>query len=62
MVKLKALGEMFKEEEIRGILGTSDSDMSNEIDFEAFLRVRIYVDSFLTYSIFQVSFLCLPIL
>lgn len=40
MVKLKPFRE-FTEEEIRGILGESGSDLSNEIDFEAFLRVSV---------------------
>ncbi|KAF5948927.1 hypothetical protein HYC85_014884 [Camellia sinensis] len=38
MVKLKALSEMYKEEEIREILGESGSSMDDEIDFEGFLR------------------------
>jgi hypothetical protein len=38
MVKLKAFRE-FTAEEIRGILGELSSDLSEEIDFEAFLRV-----------------------
>ncbi|KAF2288386.1 hypothetical protein GH714_007203 [Hevea brasiliensis] len=37
-VKLKAFNPMFNEEEIRGILSESFSDMSSEIDFEGFLR------------------------
>lgn len=45
MVKLKAFSDMFKEEEIRGILGESGADMNDEVDFEAFLRVSHY-DSF----------------
>lgn len=40
MVKLKPFRE-FTEEEIRGILGESGSDLSEEIDFEAFLRVCV---------------------
>lgn len=40
MVKLKPFRE-FTEEEIRGILGESGSDLSNEIDFEAFLRAYL---------------------
>lgn len=38
MAKLKALGEIFNEEEISGILSEAGSDMGTEIDFEAFLR------------------------
>ncbi|KAA8526568.1 hypothetical protein F0562_008229 [Nyssa sinensis] len=38
MAKLKALGEMFTEDEIKAILGESSPDMSQEIDFESFLR------------------------
>uniref|UniRef100_A0A5B7C3V0 Calponin-homology (CH) domain-containing protein n=1 Tax=Davidia involucrata TaxID=16924 RepID=A0A5B7C3V0_DAVIN len=41
MLKLKAFSEMFNEEEIRGILGESGSDMSNEIDFEGFLKTYL---------------------
>ncbi|XVE78366.1 hypothetical protein DITRI_Ditri13aG0139100 [Diplodiscus trichospermus] len=36
--KLKAFTEMFNEEEIKTILEKSNSDMGEEIDFEAFLR------------------------
>lgn len=39
LAKLKALNEMFTEQEIRGILNGSYSDMGEEIDFEAFLKV-----------------------
>lgn len=42
LAKLKDSNEMFKEEEISSILGESGSDMSNEIDFEGFLRVSLY--------------------
>ncbi|XP_022716815.1 fimbrin-1-like [Durio zibethinus] len=41
MVKLKAFSTMLTEEEIRQILCESYSDMSNEIDFETFLRVYL---------------------
>ncbi|XP_021287497.1 fimbrin-1-like [Herrania umbratica] len=41
MVKLKAFSSMFTEDEIRQILGESYSDISNEIDFETFLRVYL---------------------
>ena len=37
--KLKAFIEMFKEDEIKTILEESCKDMSEEIDFEHFLRV-----------------------
>ncbi|KAB1226986.1 Fimbrin-1 [Morella rubra] len=40
MVKVKAFRE-FSEEEIRGILGELGSDLSEEIDFEAFLRAYL---------------------
>ncbi|KAK6286900.1 PREDICTED: fimbrin-5 [Theobroma cacao] len=36
--KLKAFSEMFNEDEIKTILGESNNDMGEEIDFEAFLR------------------------
>lgn len=41
MAKLKALRGKFTEEEIRQILGESYPNMDQEIDFEAFLRVRL---------------------
>ncbi|KAJ9153853.1 hypothetical protein P3X46_027250 [Hevea brasiliensis] len=41
MVKLKAFNSMFNEEEIRGILSESFPDVSNEIDFEGFLRAYL---------------------
>ncbi|XVF21077.1 hypothetical protein REPUB_Repub12eG0059600 [Reevesia pubescens] len=39
--KLKAFSEMFNEDEIKTILGESNSDMEEEIDFEAFLRAHV---------------------
>lgn len=50
MVKLKAFNDMFIEEEIRGFLGESGADMSDDVDFEAFLRVSHY-DLFCIYSL-----------
>ncbi|GMJ05056.1 fimbrin 1, ARABIDOPSIS THALIANA FIMBRIN 1 [Hibiscus trionum] len=41
MVKLKAFSALLTEDEIRQILGESYTDMSTEIDFEAFLRVYL---------------------
>lgn len=41
MVKLKAFSSMFNEEEIKGILSESFPDLSNEIDFEGFLRAYL---------------------
>ncbi|XWS09729.1 hypothetical protein CRYUN_Cryun39dG0014300 [Craigia yunnanensis] len=41
MVKLKAFSTMFTEDEIKQKLGESYSDVSNEIDFETFLRVYL---------------------
>ncbi|KAM1116730.1 hypothetical protein TB2_007096 [Malus domestica] len=41
MVKLKAFREMYSEEEIRGILSALDSDFSDEIDFESFLKAYL---------------------
>ncbi|CAK7324560.1 unnamed protein product [Dovyalis caffra] len=44
MVKLKAFNPMFNEEEITGILNESHSDdLSNEIDFEGFLK-QVYLN------------------
>ncbi|XVF71798.1 hypothetical protein PTKIN_Ptkin12aG0068300 [Pterospermum kingtungense] len=39
--KLKAFTEMFNEDEIKTILGESNSDMDEEIDFEAFPRAYL---------------------
>ncbi|MBA0703965.1 hypothetical protein Golax_016256, partial [Gossypium laxum] len=39
--KLKAFTEMFNEDEIKTVLGESNSDMGEEIDFEGFLRVSL---------------------
>ncbi|KAI3410743.1 uncharacterized protein J3R85_018515 [Psidium guajava] len=41
LVKLKAFTEIFSEEEIGVILAESNSGMSNEIDFEEFLRTYV---------------------
>ncbi|KAF8023811.1 hypothetical protein BT93_F1098 [Corymbia citriodora subsp. variegata] len=41
LVKLKAFSETFSEEEIGVILAESNSGMSNEIDFEEFLRTYV---------------------
>lgn len=38
-VKLKAFSEMFSEDEIKAVLEESCKDISEEIDFESFLRV-----------------------
>ncbi|XP_022158569.1 fimbrin-1-like [Momordica charantia] len=43
MVKLKAFKELHSEEEIMGILSESDPQLSNEIDFESFLRAYLDV-------------------
>lgn len=48
MAKLKALRGKFTEEEIRQILGVSYPNMDQEIDFEAFLRVRLLRSFFFT--------------
>lgn len=45
MVKLNAFNSMFNEEEIAGILNESHADLSNEIDFEAFLKVSHLVSN-----------------
>ncbi|KAK2987063.1 hypothetical protein RJ640_004789 [Escallonia rubra] len=41
MAKLKALSQMYNEEDIRGILSDLGSDASNEIDFEGFLKTYL---------------------
>lgn len=43
LVKLKALREMYTEDEITGILGDQGSDFGDEIDFEGFLRVSFKI-------------------
>lgn len=43
MVKLKAFRDMYKEDEIKGILGDSGTDFTIDIDFEAFLRVSNFM-------------------
>ncbi|GLU23853.1 hypothetical protein SLE2022_398290 [Rubroshorea leprosula] len=48
MVKLKAFCTTFTEEEIRRVLGVSYGDMSNEIDFETFLRAYLNLQSHVT--------------
>lgn len=40
MAKLKAFRDKLDEEEIRSVLGESNSDFTNEIDFESFLKVN----------------------
>ncbi|KAK4491760.1 hypothetical protein RD792_002535 [Penstemon davidsonii] len=45
MIKLKGLGDLSTEEEIRQVLGESNSDMDNEIDFEGFLRSYLDLQS-----------------
>ncbi|KAK6934527.1 Calponin homology domain [Dillenia turbinata] len=39
--KLKAMSDIFTEEEIREILGETHSDLSNEVDFETFLKAYL---------------------
>lgn len=41
MAKLKAFSQSFKEDDIKGILTESASDMDQEIDFEDFLKVHL---------------------
>ena len=53
MVKLNAFRDMYSEDEIRGILGESGTDFTNDIDFEAFLKVSNLVS--LTLSFFNVT-------
>ncbi|KAL3851164.1 hypothetical protein ACJIZ3_013046 [Penstemon smallii] len=45
LIKLKGLGDLSTEEEIRQVLGESNSDMDNEIDFEGFLRSYLDLQS-----------------
>ncbi|KAM7251343.1 hypothetical protein ACFE04_023226 [Oxalis oulophora] len=45
MLKLKPFATVFSEEEITGILTRSNSDLSHEIDFEAFLREYLNLQS-----------------
>lgn len=53
MMKLKAFKERHSEEEIRGILSESDPQLSDEIDFESFLRASL----FSVYILFHFFFL-----
>lgn len=39
LVKLKPFSEIFKVDEVRGVLCASGVDTSNEVDFEGFLKV-----------------------
>ncbi|KAH1263780.1 Fimbrin-1 [Glycine max] len=45
MVKLNAFRDMYSEDEIRGILGESGTDFTNDIDFEAFLKAYLNLQS-----------------
>ncbi|KAK7276901.1 hypothetical protein RIF29_18049 [Crotalaria pallida] len=45
MVKLKAFRDIYNEDEIRGILGESDENVTKDIDFEAFLRAYLNLQS-----------------
>ncbi|XP_011011608.1 PREDICTED: fimbrin-1-like [Populus euphratica] len=48
MVKLNAFNSMFNEEEIAGIMNESHADLSNEIDFEAFLKAYLHLQGLAT--------------
>ncbi|XP_027330249.1 fimbrin-1-like [Abrus precatorius] len=45
MVQLKAFRDMYGEDEIRGILGESGTDFTNDVDFEGFLRAYLNLQS-----------------
>lgn len=45
MMKLKAFTEMYNEDEIKEILTESGTDFTNDVDFEAFLRVYLTLRS-----------------
>lgn len=45
MAKLKAFTDKLDEEEIKSILKEVGADFSNEIDFESFLRVSLFLGS-----------------
>lgn len=51
MVKVNAFRDMYSEDEIRGILGESGTDFTNDIDFEMFLKVSGLVPSILSFNI-----------
>lgn len=51
MVKLNAFRDMYAEDEIRGILGESGTDFTNDIDFEAFLKVSYLVSLTLSFTV-----------
>ncbi|XP_028751926.1 fimbrin-1-like [Neltuma alba] len=48
MANLKAFKEMYTEGEIEGVLGEKSPDLSDEIDFESFLRVYLNLQSLAT--------------
>lgn len=41
LCKLKAFKDILNEDDIKAIFSESSSDMSEEIDFESFLRVSV---------------------
>ncbi|XP_057724636.1 fimbrin-1-like [Arachis stenosperma] len=45
VVKLKAFADMYSEDEIKAILCESDTDLTNDVDFESFLRVYLNLQS-----------------
>ncbi|GAU25087.1 hypothetical protein TSUD_257810, partial [Trifolium subterraneum] len=45
MMRLKSFVDMYREDEIKGILNESDNDFTNDVDFEAFLRTYLNLRS-----------------
>lgn len=45
-VKLKAFSEMFTEDEIKDFLKETSRDVGEEIDFESYLRVSLFMMEF----------------
>lgn len=59
MVKSKAFKETYSEEEIRNILSGLGSNLSDEIDFESFLKVSHFVFSlFLRHTLARAHIQC----
>jgi hypothetical protein len=53
MMKLKSFVDMYREDEIKGILNETDNDFTNDVDFEAFLRVSNFM--VFTLSFFDIN-------
>lgn len=54
LVKLKPFNGTFKEDEIKEILCASGFDISNEVEFEGFLKVMSYLFNHVLYLLSKV--------